>query len=65
MRKFKLLFVVLMASIFFMPLDVSAQSDTDRMLENVYQMKLQNDASLQERARQFGPTPNDNQKFLL
>ena len=65
MRNLKLLFVVLVASVFLFPTKMSAQSDTDRMLENVYQMKLQNDESLQERARQFGPTPNDSQKFLL
>ena len=65
MRKFKLLFVVLVASVFLFPTKTFAQSDTDRMLENVYQMKLQNDEALQERAKQFGPTPNDNQKLLL
>ena len=65
MRKLKLLFVVLVASVFLFPTKTFAQSDTDRMLENVYQMKLQNDEALQERAKQFGPTPNDNQKLLL
>lgn len=65
MRNLKLLFVVLVASVFLFPTKMSAQSDTDRMLENVYQMKLQNDEALQERAKQFGPTPNDNQKLLL
>ena len=38
MRKFKLLFVVLMASIFFMPLDVSAQSNE---LEELHSMQEQ------------------------
>lgn len=64
MRKFKLLLIV-MVSFLLMPTQLIAQSETDRMLENVYQMKLQNDAALQERAKQFGPTPNDNQKMLL
>jgi hypothetical protein len=65
MRKFKLLFVVLMASIFFMPLDVSAQNDTDRLLENVYQAKIQNDNEIRELEKQLGPNSTAQQKEFV
>lgn len=61
MRKFKLLFVV-MASIFFLPTQMFAQSETDRMLENVYQMKLQNDDVIRQKEKEYGANPTTQQK---
>ena len=61
MRKFKLLFVV-MASIFFLPTQMFAQSETDRMLENLYQMKLQNDDVIRQKEKEYGANPTTQQK---